>query len=38
MLAGMPGGYQTSVTPNKSPLEQALGILSTGAGAYQAFT
>jgi len=38
MLAGMPGGYQTSVTPNKSPLEQALGILSTGAGAYKAFT
>jgi len=37
MLAGMPGGYQTSVTPNKSPLEQALGILSTGVGAYQAF-
>ena len=38
MLAGMPGGYQTSVTPNKSPLEQALGILSTGVGAYKAFT
>ncbi len=38
MLAGMPGGYQTSVTPNKSPLEQALGILSTGTGAYKAFT
>ena len=38
MLAGMPGGYQTTVTPNKSPLEQALGILSTGVGAYQAFT
>ena len=37
MLAGMPGGYQTSVTPNKSPLEQALGILSTGVGAYKAF-
>jgi hypothetical protein len=38
MLAGMPGGYQTQVTPNKSPLEQALGILSTGTGAYKAFT
>ena len=38
MLAGMPGGYQTNVTPNKSPLEQALGILSTGVGAYKAFT
>jgi hypothetical protein len=38
MLAGMPGGYQTQVTPNKSPLEQALGILSTGVGAYKAFT
>jgi len=38
MLQGMPGGYQTSVTPNKSPLEQALGILSTGVGAYKAFT
>ena len=37
MLAGMPGGYQTQVTPNKSPLEQALGILATGTGAYQAF-
>ena len=38
MLAGMPGGYQTQVTPNKSPLEQPLGILSTGVGAYKAFT
>jgi len=38
MLQGMPGGYQTQVTPNKSPLEQALGILSTGVGAYKAFT
>ena len=38
MLACMPGGYQTQVTPNKSPLEQALGILATGTGAYQAFT
>ena len=38
MLAGMPGGYSSTVTPNKSPLEQALGILSTGAGAYKAFT
>ena len=38
MLAGMGPGYQTQVTPNKSPLEQALGILSTGVGAYQAFT
>ena len=38
MLQGMGPGYQTQVTPNKSPLEQALGILSTGVGAYQAFT
>jgi hypothetical protein len=37
MLAGMPGGYSSTVTPNKSPLEQALGILSTGIGAYKAF-
>jgi hypothetical protein len=37
MLQGMGPGYQTQVTPNKSPLEQALGILSTGVGAYQAF-
>ena len=37
MLAGMPGGYSSTVTPNKSPLEQALGILSTGVGAYKAF-
>jgi len=37
MLQGMPGSYSSTVTPNKSPLEQALGILSTGIGAYQAF-
>ena len=37
MLSGYGTGYQTQVTPNKSPLEQALGILSTGVGAYKAF-
>jgi len=37
MLAGYPGSHTSTVTPNKSPLEQALGILSTGIGAYQAF-
>jgi len=37
LLGGMPGGYQSQITPNKSPLEQALGILSTGVGAYKAF-
>ena len=40
-LSAMLGGYSSpqtiQSTPNKSPLEQALGILSTGIGAYQAF-
>jgi len=31
------GQYQSQVTPNQSPLQQALGIASLGLGAYQAF-
>tara|TARA_R100001015_G_C4623484_1_gene181307 strand:- start:1118 stop:1963 length:846 start_codon:yes stop_codon:yes gene_type:complete len=31
------GQYQSSVTPNQSPLQQALGIAATGIGAYKAF-
>jgi hypothetical protein len=31
------GQYQTQVTPNQSPLQQALGIASLGLGAYKAF-
>ena len=30
------GQYQSQVTPNQSPLQQALGIASMGLGAYQA--
>ena len=37
MLGGYTGGHTIQSTPNKSPLEQALGILATGTGAYQAF-
>ena len=37
MLAGYPGSHTSQITPNKSPLEQALGILSTGIGAYKAY-
>ena len=36
MGAGM-GQYTSQVTPNQSPLQQALGIASLGLGAYQAF-
>jgi len=28
------GQYQSQVTPNQSPLQQALGIASLGVGAY----
>ena len=38
MFAGYPGSHTSQIPPNKSPLEQALGILSTGIGAYKAFT
>ena len=30
------GQYQSQVTPNQSPLQQALGIASMGLGAYKA--
>ena len=31
------GQYQSSVVPNQSPLQQALGLAATGIGAYKAF-
>ena len=37
ILGGMQGQYQTTVTPNQSALQQAMGILGTGIGAYQSF-
>ena len=36
IASGMPGQYQSQVTPNQSPLQQALGIASMGLGAYKA--
>jgi hypothetical protein len=36
-MGGAMGQYQSQVTPNQSPLQQALGIASLGLGAYQAF-
>ena len=38
ILGGMQGQYQTTVTPNQSALQQAMGILGTGIGAYKSFT
>ena len=38
VLGGMGGQYQTTVTPNQSALQQAMGILGTGIGAYKSFT
>ena len=38
VMGGAMGQYQTQVTPNQSPLQQALGIASLGLGAYKAFT
>ena len=38
VMGGGMGQYQTQVTPNQSPLQQALGIASLGLGAYKAFT
>jgi hypothetical protein len=35
VLGGMQGQYQTTVTPNQSALQQAMGILGTGIGAYK---
>jgi len=37
VLGGMSGQYQTTVTPNQSALQQAMGILGTGIGAYKTF-
>ena len=37
VLGGMQGQYQTTVSPNQSALQQAMGILGTGIGAYQTF-
>ena len=37
VMGGAMGQYQTQVTPNQSPLQQALGIASLGLGAYKAF-
>jgi hypothetical protein len=37
VLGGMQGQYQTTVTPNQSALQQAMGILGTGIGAYKTF-
>ena len=34
VLGGMQGPYQTTVSPNPSALQQAMGILGTGIGAY----
>ena len=35
VLGGMQGQYQTTVQPNQSALQQAMGILGTGIGAYK---
>jgi len=37
VMGGAMGQYQSQVTPNQSPLQQALGIASLGLGAYKAF-
>jgi hypothetical protein len=38
VLGGMGGQYQTTVSPNQSALQQAMGILGTGIGAYKTFS
>ena len=38
VLGGMGGQYQTTVSPNQSALQQAMGIIGTGIGAYKSFT
>ena len=38
VLGGMGGQYQTTVQPNQSALQQAMGIIGTGIGAYKSFT
>jgi len=37
VLGGMGGQYQTTVSPNQNALQQAMGILGTGIGAYKSF-
>jgi len=37
VLGGMGGQYQTTVSPNQSALQQAMGIIGTGIGAYKSF-
>jgi len=37
ILGGMGGQYQTTVSPNQSALQQAVGLLGTGIGAYKTF-
>jgi len=37
VMGGAMGQYTSTVTPNQSPLQQALGIASLGLGAYQAY-
>lgn len=37
ILGGMQGQYTSTVTPNQSALQQAMGILGTGIGAYKTF-
>ena len=37
ILGGMGGQYQTTIRPDPTPLQSALGILSTGVGVYDKF-
>jgi len=37
ILGGMAGQYQTTVSPNQSPLHQAMGIGTTLSGIYDNF-
>jgi hypothetical protein len=37
VMGGAMGQYTSTVTPNQSPLQQALGIASLGLGAYKGF-
>ena len=37
ILGGMGGQYQTTIRPDPTPLQSALGILSTGIGVYDKF-
>jgi len=37
VMGGAMGQYQSQVTPNQSPLQQAMGIASLGLGAYKGF-